>query len=52
MACAAGHSVCVGPAQRDCRSLCVRYEMSRLAWGWMVSFVLSSVAAYSFWRLP
>jgi hypothetical protein len=32
---------------------CVRYGMSRLALGWTVSFVLSSlVAAYSFWRLP
>ena len=30
----------------------VRYEMSRRAWGWTASFVLSSlVAAYSFWRL-
>jgi hypothetical protein len=31
----------------------VRYELSRLAWGWTASFVLSSlVAAYAFWRLP
>jgi ABC-type uncharacterized transport system permease subunit len=31
---------------------CVRYGMNRLALGWMVSFVLSSLAAaYSFWRL-
>jgi ABC-type uncharacterized transport system permease subunit len=33
--------------------LTVRYGMNRLALGWMVSFVVSSmVAAYSFWRLP
>jgi ABC-type uncharacterized transport system permease subunit len=33
--------------------LTVRIGMNRLALGWMVSFVLSSlVAAYSFWRLP
>jgi hypothetical protein len=32
---------------------CVRYGMSRLAVGWMVLFVVSSlVGAYSFWRLP
>jgi hypothetical protein len=31
----------------------VRYEMRRRAWGWMESFLVSSlVAAYSFWRLP
>jgi hypothetical protein len=34
-------------------AVCVRYEMRGMAWGWTVSFVLSSlVAAYSFWRLP
>jgi ABC-type uncharacterized transport system permease subunit len=33
--------------------LTVRLGMNRLALGWMVSFVVSSlVAAYSFWRLP
>ncbi len=31
----------------------VEYGMRRSAWGWMASFLGSSlVAAYSFWRLP
>jgi hypothetical protein len=34
-------------------ALSARAEASGSAWGWIVSFVLSSVvAAYAFWRLP